>query len=201
MSRLAIIRHGHTAWNREGRIQGRQDIPLDSESVAELENYRLPDEWLHATLVSSPLGRAVQTAHLLTGRMPVIEPALLEMDFGDWEGQRSIDLGADPDSGFRHLPDWGWDYRPVNGESPAEVWSRLAPWISSLTEDTVAVCHIGVMRTLLAVAFDWPFTGRAPFTIKRNSLYCLNIAETLQAAAPLRVRLVRNVRQSHPPRQ
>ncbi len=190
MINLAVIRHGYTEWNREGRIQGRRDIPLDAESVTELADYQLPVEWQKAALVSSPLNRAVQTAELIAGRTPLIEPALIEMDFGDWEGQRSIDLGADPDSGFRHLPDWGWHYQPLNGESPAQVWSRLAPWVDSLTEDTVAVCHIGVMRTLLAVAYNWPFKGTAPFTIKRNSLYCLEVSDVITPAAPLRVRLV-----------
>ncbi len=191
MIRLAIIRHGRTEWNRDGKIQGHRDIPLESEAITELAGYRLPDEWQHAALLSSPLSRAVQTAELIARRQPTIEPALIEMDYGDWEGRRSIDLGADPDSGFRHLPDWGWKYQPPNGESPLQVWARLEPWLTSLSNDTVAVCHIGVMRTLLAVAFDWPFKGSPPFSIKRNSLYCLEITDTVTVADPLRVRLVR----------
>lgn len=190
MIRLAVIRHGHTEWNRDGRIQGHRDIPLDPTAVAELVSYKLPDEWQPAALVSSPLSRAVHTAELITERKPRVEPALLEMDYGDWEGKRSIDLGADPASGFRHLPDWGWDYQPPNGESPAQVWSRLQPWVAGLSEDTVAVCHIGVMRALLAIAHDWHFKGEPPFSIKRNSLYCLEVTDTLIAADPLRVRLI-----------
>ena len=190
MARLAIIRHGRTEWNRDGKIQGHRDIPLEPAAIAELATYRLPDEWQHANLLSSPLSRAVHTAELITDRKPLIEPALIEMDYGDWEGQRGSDLAADPDSGFRHLSDWGWDYQPPNGESPAQVWSRLAPWVDSLREDTVAVCHIGVMRTLLAVAYDWPFKGTPPFNIKRNSLYCLQVADSLTIMDPLRVRLI-----------
>ncbi len=191
MIRLAIIRHGRTAWNRDGRIQGRRDIPLEADAASELAGLCLPDPWQHAALLSSPLHRAMHTAALISGRQPVIEPALIEMDYGDWEGQRSVDLGADPDSGFRHLPDWGWDYQPPSGESPAQVWSRLAPWLADLREDTVAVCHIGVMRALLAVAYDWPYKGVPPFSIKRNSLYCLELTERLKPADPLRVRLIR----------
>ena len=190
MARLAIIRHGRTEWNREGRIQGHRDIPLEPAAIAELATYRLPDEWQHADLLSSPLNRAVHTATLITDRKPLIEPALIEMNYGDWEGQRGTDLAADPDSGFRHLPDWGWDYQPPNGESPAQVWSRLAPWVDSLREDTVAVCHIGVMRVLLAMAYDWPFKGTPPFSIKRNSLYCLQVTDCLTIMDPLRVRLI-----------
>lgn len=190
MVRLAIIRHGRTEWNRDGKIQGHRDIPLETEAIAELGNHRLPDEWEHAALVSSPLHRAIHSAELIANRSPLIEPALIEMDYGDWEGKRNVDLGADPDSGFRHLPDWGWDYQPPNGESPAQVRTRLMPWIEGLEQDTVAVCHIGVMRVLLAVAHDWPFKGTPPFSIKRNSLYCLEVTESLAAMDPLRVRLI-----------
>jgi len=193
MIRLAVIRHGRTEWNRDGKIQGHRDIPLEPDAIKELATYRLPDEWQDAMLLSSPLNRAVQTAELISDRTPRTEAALIEMDYGDWEGKRSIDLGADPNSGFRHLPDWGWDYQPPNGESPAQVWTRLAPWVESLQEDTVAVCHIGVMRALLAVAHDWPFKGEPPFTIKRNSLYCMQVTDTLTAMDPLRVRLIRKV--------
>lgn len=190
MIRLAIIRHGHTEWNRAGKIQGRRDIPLEPRAIEALANLRLPEEWQQAALVSSPLNRAVHTAQLLTGRSPHVEPALTEMDFGDWEGQRGIDLIADPGSGFRHLPEWGWNYKPPNGESPEQVWSRVAPWVESLCEDTVAVCHIGVMRTLLAKAYDWDYQGEPPFSIKRNSLYCLEVTGKLTIADPLRVRLI-----------
>ena len=191
MIRLALIRHGHTEWNRAGKIQGLHDIPLEPQTIKALADLRLPDEWQQAALVSSPLQRAVHSAQLITGRTPLTEPALIEMDYGEWEGQRGIDLSADPDSGFRHLPDWGWDYTPPNGESPKQVWSRVAPWVESLREDTVAVCHIGVMRTLLAVAYDWAYKGEPPFSIKRNSLYCLEVTDNkITAADPLRVRLV-----------
>ena len=40
MTRLALVRHGHTEWNRAGRIQGRSDIPLDTDARAELSGYK-----------------------------------------------------------------------------------------------------------------------------------------------------------------
>lgn len=176
--KLALLRHGHTEWNRMGRIQGRTDIPLDQDAVASLRRLRLPPPWDRAALCSSPLLRAEQTAKLVTGRVPRVDDALLEMDWGKWEGGHGKALRADPDSGYRDIENWGWDYHPPGGESPADLRARLVPWANGLTGDTVAVCHIGIMRVLMAHATGWDFLGPAPFQIKRNRLFVIEIHET-----------------------
>lgn len=187
MTRLALLRHGHTSWNRAGRIQGRSDIPLDDEARSELSGYSLPNDWKDADIWSSPLARARETALLVSGRSPQTSAALTEMNWGQWEGLRGVDLIADPDSGYRHIEDWGWEYRPPDGESPAEVWGRLEPWLSELHQDTVAVCHIGIMRAILARAWNWNFEGIAPFKIKRNRLYIVDLADMTPAPDPVRL--------------
>lgn len=177
MTRLALLRHGHTHWNRQGRIQGRTDIPLDAEATEQLSQLSLPAPWAQANLIASPLSRAMETAALVAGRAATPMPALMEMDWGDWEGQKGEDLIATPDSGYRHIEEWGWDYRPPNGESPADLRARLSPLLESLDKDTVAVCHIGIMRVILAMATHWDFTGPAPFRIKRNRLFVVEIGQ------------------------
>ncbi|MGI9369444.1 MAG: histidine phosphatase family protein [Ruegeria sp.] len=189
MTRLALLRHGHTAWNRAGQIQGRSDIPLDEDARAELAGFALPDPWDKAALWSSPLLRASETARLVAGRDAQVSPALTEMNWGDWEGQRGVDLIKDPTSGYRHIEDWGWDYRPPNGETPGELWNRLRPWLNDLQQDAVAVCHIGIMRVILARAWGWDFDGPAPFRIKRNRLFIVDL--TTMQAEPEPVRLIR----------
>ena len=173
MIRLALIRHGHTAWNRAGRIQGRSDIPLDDDARAELSALRLPPPWDGARLWSSPMMRAAETAQLIAGGSAQTAEALTEMNWGDWEGKRGEDLIAQPGSGYRHIEHWGWQFRPPGGESVADIRARLTPWVQSLTEDSVAVCHIGIMRVLLAQAHGWDFTGEPPFRVKRRRLYPL----------------------------
>ncbi|WP_147107475.1 histidine phosphatase family protein [Tateyamaria sp. syn59] len=175
MIRLALLRHGHTSWNRAGRLQGRSDIPLDDMARAELGVLALPSAWHSADLVSSPLARAVETAHLVSGRQPRIEPSLIEMNWGRLEGQHGAELAKNPDSGFRHIEDWGWDYCPPEGESPSALRARLLPWLANLERDTVAICHIGTMRVLMAHATGWMFDGPAPFRIKRNRLFVLHV--------------------------
>lgn len=189
MSRLALLRHGHTEWNRAGRIQGRTDIPLDADARAQLALTSLPAPWDCAAIWSSPLLRAVETANLVGGRAPAIEPALREMNWGLWEGQRRTDLLADPHSDYRPIEDWGWHYAPPGGESPADVRARVLPWAKELTGDVVAVCHIGVMRVLLACAHGWDFDGPAPFAVKRNRLYIIEITSAGLRPLPEALRL------------
>ena len=190
MIRLALLRHGHTDWNRAGRIQGRSDIPLDDAARAELAAQALPTPWDQGALWSSPLMRAAETAQLVGGRTPQTSPALTEMNWGDWEGKKGLDLIAQPGSGYRHIEDWGWEFRPPGGESPVDLRDRLLPWVAGLTGDSVAVCHIGIMRVLLAQAYGWGFEGPAPFRIKRNRLFVIEIDGDDWRAQPDPIRLV-----------
>ncbi|MBW4707131.1 histidine phosphatase family protein [Roseobacter sp. YSTF-M11] len=189
MIRLGLLRHGHTSWNRQGRIQGRTDMPLDPDAEAQLTTYALPSPWDKAQLWASPLMRAKHTAQLIAGREPVVDDALIEMDWGDWEGLRGIDLRSDPASGFKDIEDWGWSYMPPNGESPDVLRRRLVPWAQNLTGDAVAVCHIGVMRVLLAHATGWNFEGPAAFRVKRHRLFVIEIDGPKWTALDTPVRL------------
>lgn len=191
MIRLALLRHGHTHWNRAGRIQGATDIPLDDQGRADLAEFTLPSPWDTADLWSSPLLRAAETARIVSDRDPMLAPELSEMNWGQWEGLRGVDLEADPKSGFRHIEDWGWQYHAPEGESPGDLLKRLTPWIDTLKRDAVVVCHIGVMRVLLAQAHGWEFDGPAPFRIKRNRLFVLTVDGTRITADPEPVRLLR----------
>ena len=175
---LYLLRHGRTGWNRAGRIQGRTDEPLDDETRLHLASLRLPEAAKAARLVSSPLVRAVETATILGGREPEMEPALIEMDWGGWEGLRGVDLIADPASGYRHIEHWTWDFSPPAGETPRQVWQRLEPWLATLKGPVLAVTHIGVMRVLLARATSWAFEGEPPFKVKRDRIYRIDIDAT-----------------------
>ena len=172
---LALLRHGHTAWNRAGRLQGRIDEPLDAEARAHLGGLCLPGEFGPATLVSSPLARAVETASIVGRRAPLVEPALTEMAWGAWEGRRGVDLLSEPGSGFLHIGEWSWDFQPPGGETPRMVWDRLKPWLATISGTVVAVTHVGVMRIILAKATGWNFDGPAPFRVKRDRLYRIGL--------------------------
>jgi hypothetical protein len=85
-----FVRHGQTDWNKVGRIQGDTDIPLNLTGLAQARGAaQLIDGVQVDLIVSSPLRRAVATAHILADATTcpvVIDEGLKERSFGAYEG-------------------------------------------------------------------------------------------------------------------
>lgn len=182
MTRVALMRHYPTAWNAEHRLQGATDVPLSPSARDQLAGARLPPPWDTARIVASTLGRAAETARLLADGRPVaLDPRLVEVGFGAWEGRRTAELAADPASGYRPSSEWGPDDRAPGGESLAEAWARLAPALAEIAADpapALVITHKSVMRLILRRA------GVAEPEIKRGRLYPLTLGEAGQPDDP-----------------
>jgi broad specificity phosphatase PhoE len=91
MSKLYILRHGETEWNREQRAQGcSNDIPLSDVGIkqAEAAAKKLKDEKIDL-IFTSPLKRAFQTAQIIAKYHNIEVERLkefMEINFGCWEG-------------------------------------------------------------------------------------------------------------------
>ena len=188
MTPLLLIRHGATEWNASGRLQGRADIGLSAAGRAEVAGWRLPAGFADARWRTSPLRRARETAALLTEGPVAVEPRLIEMDWGAWEGLRAAELDAQELAANEAL---GLDFRPPGGESPREVAARIralaaelaaARWTGPTTGDrswvpsetpVVAVCHKGVIRAALALATGWDMRTRPPLRLARDQALLL----------------------------
>ena len=126
---LYLIRHGETDWNREGRLQGRRDIPLNPtgrRQAAELAR-RLaaavpPSALKTLEFVASPLVRARETMELLreTLGMPAegyaVDARLAELSFGRWEGLTWPEIRAADPAGATARDRSTWTYTPPGGE-------------------------------------------------------------------------------------
>src|SRR5438067_2726831 len=106
-----------TEWNAAGRLQGREDLPLAGGTAPE---WRVPAELNGFLWLSSPLRRAVNTAHR-PGVEPAIEPPLTEMGCGAWEGENLAGLRARLGAARAIADGAGPDLRPTGGDSPREV--------------------------------------------------------------------------------
>lgn len=165
MSRLLLIRHGPTAWNESGRIQGRSDQPLSSGGRAAVAAWTLPPEAGDARWLCSPLVRARQTAAMLHGGRVEAEPRLVETDWGAWEGRTLAGLRDELGAEMTANEARGLDFRPPGGESPRAVQERLRPLLAELAGrpgTVAAVTHKGVIRALYALACGWDMRRRPP---------------------------------------
>lgn len=163
MTLLAVLRHGPTAWNRDGRLQGRADIQITDEARRALSQRRVPSPFCEWPVRCSPLIRCRQTAAAL-GLETVDEPRLIEMDWGDYQGRTIEALRRAEGAAFRANERRGLDFKPPHGESPRDVQQRLAPLLRELGaagRSTLAVTHRGVIRALYAQAAGWDMTGDA----------------------------------------
>lgn len=162
---LAMLRHGETAWSRDKRVQGHTDVPLSDEGRAWLQRHRLPARFARMQLVSSPLLRCTATATALGLAGVAIEPRLIEMCWGQWEGHRLPELRFELGDAMAVNEARGFDFMPPQGESPRQVLARVWPWLAERAADgrpTLALAHRGVIRAVFAAATGWDMLGRPP---------------------------------------
>lgn len=150
MLELLLARHGETAWNVEGRVQGHTDLPLNESGIAQAEALatQLAAEPLVA-VHSSDLLRARATASAVASRHGldvVLDPDLREKNFGSWEGMTDTEIRERHPDALRGT--WG------DGESSEAVARRAVAAIerirSQYTDGTVlVVSHGGALRAIL----------------------------------------------------
>ncbi len=161
-TRLILVRHGATALTAERRYSGRGDVALSVPGVAQAEATArrlstLVGSGAVAAVVTSPLSRCTRTAELIAaqaGAPPVvIEPDLVECDFGEWEGMTFTEVRARyPEE----LDEWlaSTSVAPPGGESFASVDERVRRAVRKLREtypgEVVAVVsHVSPLKVLL----------------------------------------------------
>jgi broad specificity phosphatase PhoE len=161
--RLVLLRHGRTAANASGRIQGQLDVPLDDVGLAQAA--AVADAFADAepyAVLSSDLSRAAATAQPLADRVGVpvrTDPRLREIYLGTWQGMTSAEATAQFPAEHEA---WraGEDIRRGGGETYEEAGGRAAELLrEELVElpagrTLVAVTHGGTARAALGVLLE-----------------------------------------------
>ena len=159
-----LIRHGETDWNREGRLQGQRDIPLNALGRDQAAGAgRILRDVLAARgcdpsrlrFTASPLGRARDTMERVRAALGLppagygTDDRLREIAFGDWEGRSWGELKAEARPLVKARKLDTWNFVPPGGESYAGLARRLRPWVATVATGEVVVAHGGVARVLL----------------------------------------------------
>ncbi len=178
--KLALLRHGLTDWNLDKRVQGRIDRPLCEAGREQLTKLALPREFYAYRWYCSPLLRARQSAELLGLSDVVIEQALIEMNWGDWEGEILKPLRKKLGDVMRDNESRGLDFCPPGGESPRQVQARLRGWLQQLAAssgDSAAVVHKGIIRCIYSLASGWDMCGESPVDFAWDAIHQFELAE------------------------
>jgi probable phosphoglycerate mutase len=148
--KLALLRHGITDWNLEKRVQGRIDRPLSETGRQQLTKLRLPQTYLAYRWYCSPLLRARQSAELLGLSDIAIEPALIEMSWGHWEGEILKPLRKKLGDVMRDNESRGLDFCPA---------------------------HKGIIRCIYSLSSGWDMRGESPVDFAWNAIHQFELAD------------------------
>lgn len=165
LTRVYLIRHGETEWNKTGKLQGHSNVSLSREGVrqAQLLAEHMPFHTVDA-IYSSDLSRAVKTAEILAKQfnLPVIQNSgFREMNFGDWEGRKLSELAAEMPVGFEHFFTRPDKVYPPHGETFLEAQSRVLNTLDKVITDhedqsVIIVSHGAIIRLLLCAILGMP---------------------------------------------
>jgi broad specificity phosphatase PhoE len=183
-SRIVLVRHGQTAYNREGRWQGvGSDVPLNDAGRAEAarvgEALAAAFDGAVAALYTSDLARARETARIVGARLglpAVDEPGLRELSHGRWEGLTHAEVAERWPNELAEYEARPYVVRRGGGDSYRDLEARLWPALERLTaahrgERIVGVSHGGPIRLALSRILDRPLTDRDALGVVNGSWF------------------------------
>ena len=143
---IYIIRHGQTEGNVAKQLQGRRDVPLNEtgKKQARDASKRLRDAGVSfSRVLTSPLGRARETARLVAGDIAqVVDERLIEMDYGPYGGTSMLDPAPEVLAFFK---DFVNTPAPHGMEPLNEVVERLGGFLEDIKE--IASCEDVLVST------------------------------------------------------
>jgi broad specificity phosphatase PhoE len=147
MKRLYFIRHGESVYNQIGKFSGRQNVPLTNEGREEVKKTAETIKKLGIeTIVSSPLNRAIESAHIIATILDypfnkiLVNNLFSERDLGELEGRRYQSLADDDDEEDENIEEV---------DSLIERARKGYKWLSSLETDTILlVSHESLGKAL-----------------------------------------------------
>lgn len=158
MLTLCFVRHGETEWNVANRIQGQLDSRLTDEgilNVLKLKQHIHHVKWLD--ILSSPSGRALQTAKLLFPQQAIkTDERLLEMHLGIFEGLTWEEMKMQNHLQYNYYWNYPNLYSPQSGENFYDVKKRVADFLEEMIRtydkgNVLIVTHGVIIKLILLI--------------------------------------------------
>jgi broad specificity phosphatase PhoE len=175
-TRLIIVRHGETAWNRGNIYRGTYDIPLNDNgrqqarlTAAALKRYPIDIAY------TSPLSRAAETARITLaphGIEASPHQDLLDFDYGEWTGKQQEEVRQTWPAEFEEWSARPHQARPPGGTTLQEVSDRCTTMMVEVAArhdgSTVALFSHRVVNKLLVLGALGLGLDRFPFIVQGN---------------------------------
>ena len=164
-----IIRHGQSEGNAEKILQGQKEYPLSEmgrlQAKARGRAFKQTLGGEKLLFFSSPMGRARETADIISEEAGLSKPVLLdfliEMDLGVWTGKTWDQVKSEDPSLWSDFMARSWDAIPgaessvVLFERSLRVWTEMRDAVKAAeAEKVVAVTHGGLIQWLLKCSFQ-----------------------------------------------
>lgn len=191
-TRIFLIRHGATALTEESRFAGASsDVPLSDEGRQQAQQLAARLAGIHfAGAYASPLGRAMETARILTAphalAITAID-ALREIDHGHWDAMTRDDVEAQFPEEYAAWEEDPFSFAPAGGETGLAVTARALPALLDVVrnhddQSVLVVSHKATIRLIISslLGFD-PRMYRDHLDLSPASLTILDFKNVFQA--------------------
>ncbi|CAQ05257.1 bifunctional RNase H/acid phosphatase [Corynebacterium urealyticum] len=199
---LLLLRHGQTELNRDGKYSGRGNpelTDLGKKQIAHAARH-ISERGDVDVILSSPLGRCQETARAAAEALGMgkdaitTDEAIIEMDFGAWEGRRFVEIQADHPEAHRECFNYA-TAAPHGGESPEQVYRRVSEFVDRVIAEypgktVLVVTHMMPIKSVLRRALG---TGGEIYRSLHLDVASLSVADFLPNGAGV----VRLVNESH----
>ena len=193
ITELVLMRHGITDWNKENKVQGITNVPLDELSIDEIKKMipRLKRERFDL-IITSPLMRAKQTAEIINEELKIplaINDLLKERNYGEFEGRNNAELR-------KEYPDYfedkiNFDIPGNQEESYQKLAKRVKTFLKKVSQEysdkkILVICHHSVIRTFRMIIDHWDAKKLTAYSPKFNELVNYKILDGDYKMAELR---------------
>lgn len=172
---LYLVRHGKTDYNQMNLYQGRIDIPLNIEGMADC--FRVSKELKEVKfdfVYTSPLKRAKDTARIIAPRLNAhSDDRIIERDLGDYEGKSFKDDNGDIDERFDDL---NLNYKANNVEGMKDLFDRVTDFLEEIKlkhkgKNVLVVTHNGAINAINHYINGIPQDGKLKYKKMGNTKF------------------------------
>lgn len=188
MTRLYLVRHGETEWNRASKVQGRTDIELSREGIKQAHKLakRIAGEDINV-IYSSSLKRALRTAEIIADCKScsvVKSEEYHEICLGPWEGMTINEIQEKYGEHFRIYREDPANFKLPGAETFLDLTERTYNAILEIVrkhsgENILLVSHGTAIKAAIIRILGIDIINYTKFRIDNASLSIIGFSESI----------------------